>query len=144
MELEAMMDFMEVYRAYPRHKEPRTALRAIEKAHKRLTSGNEVVAGLLRGGDCAYDFLLQRALQFAASPAGRKGEFTPYPATWFNASSYLEDPREWGCTPPRRGEPVSSIPDDEAERLRASFEAQRIKRETGFNLRKLSQRTVIP
>lgn len=77
----------EIYWAYPRHVDKLNALKAIEKALKTT------------------DFLtlLHATQAFAASPAGQKGNFTPYPASWFNAGGYLTDPKEWYVTAPAAG-----------------------------------------
>jgi hypothetical protein len=72
-----------VYQQYPRKTAKAAALKAIKKALDNLDDENPVAA--LRG----------RVIEFANSPAGHKGEFVPYPATWFNAKQYLDDPKEW-------------------------------------------------
>jgi hypothetical protein len=80
-----------IYRAYPRHVGSRTAKQAIDRALRRLMDGKE---GPMSEGD-AVEGLLRATQAFARSPAGRKGNFTPHPATWFNRSSYLDSPEEW-------------------------------------------------
>lgn len=72
-----------IYQAYPRKIAKQAALKAIEKALKRLEGPGEVA------------YLLAVTREYAQSPAGNNGEYTPYPATWFNRSSYLDDPKEW-------------------------------------------------
>jgi hypothetical protein len=72
-----------IYEAYPRKVGKGAALRAIEKALKRLDTDDP-------GG-----YLLQVTKEYAKSPAGNNDNFTPLPATWFNRSSYLDDPKEW-------------------------------------------------
>jgi hypothetical protein len=72
-----------IYWAYPRHKEPANAYRAIEKALNSIDSPDP------------YTDLLAVVREYAQSTAGNQGRFTPYPASFFNAKSYLEDPSEW-------------------------------------------------
>lgn len=88
-------DAKSIYEAYPRKLGRRSALKAIESAFNRL-----------QGGECpdiepdhAGSFLLDSARYFARSPGGKKGEFTPHPATWFNQSRYLDDRSEWNLVP---------------------------------------------
>ena len=73
----------DIYQAYPRKAGKKSALRAIERA----------LADVKR--DDAAEWLLERVRAFAASPAGKAGEFTPHPATWFNAGRYDDDDAEW-------------------------------------------------
>jgi hypothetical protein len=76
-------DIESVYRAYPRKVARGAALKAIEGALNRLESPDPVA------------YLISKAKAFAESEAGNKGKFTPHPATWFNQSRYLDDPKEW-------------------------------------------------
>jgi len=77
-------DVDSIYREYPRKKSPEPAKKAIRKALENLEDEDPVGA------------LKRRVVLFAQSPAGRKEkQFIPYPASWFNAKSYLEDPKEW-------------------------------------------------
>lgn len=80
-----------VYVAYPRHVGKRDALVAIEKAAGLLTSWKPRFDSKLK----ALSFLKERAIAFAMSPAGRRGQMTPHPATWFKRGSYEDDPEEW-------------------------------------------------
>lgn len=70
-----------LYSAYPRKVGKASAIRAISNALKR----NELT----------YEQMLEKVNAFAASPAGNAGNYTPHPATWFNAARYLDDPAEW-------------------------------------------------
>jgi len=83
----------EIYQAYPRHIGKRDAIRAIEKAIQRLKAGEYKGRSLSRIQAIAG--LKNRAIMFSQSAAGKKKDFTPHPATWFNRSSYLDDPKEW-------------------------------------------------
>lgn len=85
----------EIYKAYPRKLGPRPAKRAIGKALTRLLAGKEAPAEIFNTVDDAAIYLLQRVRLFAMTPAGQAGEFTPYPATWFNDSRYLDEESEW-------------------------------------------------
>ena len=73
----------DIYAAYPRKVGKAAALRAIERAIKRIPKTD------------AAEWLMARTKEFAASPAGKKGIYTPHPATWFNQGRYDDDPREW-------------------------------------------------
>lgn len=75
-----------IYAAYPR-KIGKTA--AIEKIRIALQSLHK------EHGDENFSFLLDRTRKFANSPAGKRGEFTPHPSTWYNQGRYLDDPNEW-------------------------------------------------
>ncbi len=78
-----------IYRAYPRHMAPRDAKRAIQKAVKDLAR--------LMGETLARETLMAATIAYAASPQGRRPDRDkiPYPATWYNRQSYLEDRKEW-------------------------------------------------
>lgn len=75
-----------IYEAYPRKVKKRKALDAIESALKRIDHEDPA------------RWLLAIVQEFADSPAGQKGQYTPHPATWFNGSQYLDDPDEWQRT----------------------------------------------
>jgi len=74
-----------IYQLYPRHIQREAAIRAIIHAAVRVKA--EGVEPL--------PYLTERTTAYAASPAGQKGQFTPHPATWFNAGGYDDDPAEW-------------------------------------------------
>jgi uncharacterized protein YdaU (DUF1376 family) len=81
-----------IYQAYPRKVGKAKAIAAIEKAVESLGTGKDWPK-LVEAE--ALDFLHKGVVEFAASPAGKAGEFTPHPATWFNQARYLDDPKEW-------------------------------------------------
>jgi len=81
-----------IYLLYPRHVGRGHALKAIEKAITRLERGE---CGKCIPREIVVANLVRKTQLFAKSPAGNKGSFTPHPATWFNRSSYLDDPNEW-------------------------------------------------
>ena len=88
-----------VYQAYPRKVAKGAALKAIAKALDTLAKRADVTDPTA--------WLLARVRAFADSPAGKAGQYTPHPATWFNRGSYDDDPEEWqgrGDKPQRSGE----------------------------------------
>lgn len=89
-----------VYQAYPRKVGRIKALVAIRKAVTALSTGKSVPA--MPTND-ALRFLHGKAREFALSPAGQQGEFTPHPSTWFNEGRYLDDPAEWQRAGQQRG-----------------------------------------
>ncbi len=77
-----------IYACYPRKVGGKAAaLKAITKALEKISKREDV--------DDAFLWLKDSVEAFAASPAGKRGKFTPYPATWFNRGSYDDDPEEW-------------------------------------------------
>jgi uncharacterized protein YdaU (DUF1376 family) len=82
-------DAEEIYWLYPRHLGKNDALSAISKAIFRVSQEHrcDIVQ--------AIEYLRDRTAAFAKSPAGQKGKYTPYPATWFNAGHYSDDELEW-------------------------------------------------
>lgn len=83
----------EVYKCYPRKVGKRKATEAIMAAIARLRGGE--YKGQKVTLERAVSGLKERATLFAESPAGKLGRLTPHAATWFNRSSYLDDPKEW-------------------------------------------------
>lgn len=75
-----------IYQAYPRKVGKAAALKKIKGALVSLHAE--------MGGD-NFSFLIERTRKFANSPAGKKGEFTPFPSTWYHQGRYLDDPKEW-------------------------------------------------
>lgn len=93
-----MLDLELIYQAYPRHRDKRHALVAIDKAVRRLIGGTETGNKMTRPE--AVTYLLGRTKAFAASFAGQRGQLTPYPATWMNRGGYMDDPDEWNYITP--------------------------------------------
>jgi hypothetical protein len=77
-----------IYEAYPRKIGKAEAAKAIRKALSNLQTAG-------RSEREAQEYLFRRTQSYASSPAGKNGEFTPYPATWFNRGSFDDDEREW-------------------------------------------------
>lgn len=82
-------DLDEIYSAYPRHVGRK---RAFEKIGRALIDIHARANGSLE--DPAA-WLLERVKTYAASPAGKAGQYTPHPATWFNQGRYDDDESEW-------------------------------------------------
>ena len=82
----------ELYALYPRKIAKRAALAAIKRSLGRLKGE---VAELGIPPLTRFDWLKERVQKFASSPKGNAGQYTPYPATWFNQSRYLDDEKEW-------------------------------------------------
>jgi hypothetical protein len=88
-----------IYNAYPRHVAKRDALKAFDRALYRLEfeEKNDIPPEFwqISSNVTIADFLLDRVRIFASSPAGKKGTYTPHPATWANQSRYLDDVSDW-------------------------------------------------
>jgi DNA-binding Lrp family transcriptional regulator len=76
-----------IYQAYPKKRDRQDALKAISKALHEIAGRNGIADPVA--------WLLERVQAFAASPAGQRGQYTKYPATWFNKGSFDDDPNEW-------------------------------------------------
>jgi len=87
-----MADLDAIYQQYPRHKDKRHALLAIDRALRRIQDGE---LGRKVSENEAFSLLLDKTRKFSASLAGNRGHFTAYPATWFNRGGYMDDPHEW-------------------------------------------------
>jgi hypothetical protein len=77
-----------IYAIYPKKKAPRHAKKAIDAAAKRL-NGREPEP---------LAYLLDRTRMYATAVSVWSEDdrrFVPHPATWFNADSFDENPREW-------------------------------------------------
>jgi hypothetical protein len=77
--------FAEWYAIYPRKVKKDEARKAFPKA----------LALIAVEHDDALAWLLDVTRQFASSPAGNAGKFTPHPTTWLNQGRYNDDPAEW-------------------------------------------------
>jgi hypothetical protein len=45
--------------------------------------------------DQARAYLRQKTIEYAASPAGNNGVFTPLPASWLNAGRFEDEAESW-------------------------------------------------
>lgn len=77
--LKAKTEAEQIYELYPRKVGKIEALKKINIALR----------------DHSFEFLKTRVALFANSPAGQRGHYTPYPATWFHQGRYLDDAKEW-------------------------------------------------
>jgi len=75
-----------IYEAYPRKVGKKHALNKIREA---------LISLYKETGNDSFSFLIERTRMFANSPAGKRGEFTPHPSTWFHQGRYMDDPKEW-------------------------------------------------
>lgn len=76
-----------IYAIYPRKKQPRTAKKAIANAAKRVVGEPDPLA-----------YLLARTQLYATAVAlwpKDERQYVPYPASWFNADSFDENPKDW-------------------------------------------------
>lgn len=80
--------FDEWWGLYPRKRSKGAAAKAYSKAVGVIASREKSV-------EAAETWLLAVTAKFAASPAGKRGEFVPYPASWLNAASYDDDQGDW-------------------------------------------------
>ena len=85
-------DVATIYSTYPRKIGRRKALLEIERALRRLQTGE---FGPKLTSEEAADGLLKATALYARSPAGQREQFTPHPSTWFHQSRYLDNPKEW-------------------------------------------------
>lgn len=83
----------QIYNLYPRKVAKRAAIRAIAHALTRIHDGEVNDKPMI--WEDAYKYLITKVRQYADSPAGNRGEFTPHPATFFNQSRYLDHEIEW-------------------------------------------------
>jgi hypothetical protein len=86
------VDLLTVWNCYPKKVKRRKALTEIQHAIERLVAG-EIGSKMSKAQ--AVQELVKAAKLFANSPAGNRGQFTPYPTTWFHQSQYLDNPDEW-------------------------------------------------
>ncbi len=81
--------------AYPRKVGKRKAFAAWKIAVVEIARQFEPDGGR---HDKAVALLLETTEQFADSPKGNAGSYTPHPTTWLNQGRYDDDPAEWEDT----------------------------------------------
>jgi uncharacterized protein YdaU (DUF1376 family) len=86
----------EIYKAYPRKVGRKTAIKAIARAIQHVKARGMPLRE-------AQVWLYHRVQEYARSPAGMDGEFTPHPATWFNQGRYDDEAQEWQIQTSERG-----------------------------------------
>lgn len=79
--------FDEFWKYYPRKVGKRAARLAFERAVARLAPERPNLEVL--------GWLAARAADFAASPAGQRGCYTPHPTTWLNQGRYDDPDDQW-------------------------------------------------
>lgn len=89
-----------LYEAYPRREARQTAIRAAEKAIRKVAASRAISPGE------AADWLHSRVVAYAASPkvATTERQYIPLPATWFNGGRYDDPDAAWG--PKSNGKPA--------------------------------------
>lgn len=78
-----------IYADYPRKVGRVKALQSIGKATKKVAKEFQL------NEHEAAEFLHKAVIEFARSPAGKKGEYTPHCATWMNQERWNDDRKEW-------------------------------------------------
>ncbi len=106
-----------IYEVYPRKVGRAAAVKAIVAALRRVQRGEYQDKAM--DLPSAADGIRRRAEMFAKSDSGRRGKMTPHPATWFNRSSYLDDPKEWDAETPREKAPMPPPAVDIVSQVRA-------------------------
>lgn len=69
----------QIYAAYPRKEKRQDALRAIQKALKKIP----------------FDELMEAVREYAESRIGQDRRYTPHPASWFNGERWTDDRTAW-------------------------------------------------
>lgn len=91
----------DIYAAYPRKVGKGAAIKAIEKAIKKLAPGKDAITHWNPA-----EALLEQTKEYAAAVATwpkDERKYCPHPATWYNQERYCDDPTEW-----RRGAAATS------------------------------------
>lgn len=79
----------QIYELYPRKVGKGAALRAIKSALTKLQAKNSI------SETEAATILIRSVSEFARSPAGNRGEYTPHCSTWMNQQRWNDDRGEW-------------------------------------------------
>ena len=85
-------EFEDWWRQYPKHRR--------EGKDKAAPAYSESLARIVANHagmdyDQARGYLRQRTIEYAGSPAGNNGVYTPLPASWLNAGRFEDDPQSW-------------------------------------------------
>lgn len=78
-----------IYSDYPRKVGRPEGLKAISKAVRKIQKQFHLA------DNEAAEYLHKAVLEFARSPAGQRGTYTPHPATWMNQERWNDDRTEW-------------------------------------------------
>ena len=92
------------YAAYPRHRQKQDAAAAFGRAIPKIARSRALSAA------DALAWLVERTQTFAGSPAGKAGQFVPYPASWLNAGQWDDDDAEWNREAVREPAPAQRPP----------------------------------
>lgn len=87
-----MQEPLRIYEQFPRREGRKKSLLEIERALSRLQHGE---CGVTLSFDEAVALLIDATEEYARSPAGNRGRYTPMPQTWFHQSRYLDDRKCW-------------------------------------------------
>jgi hypothetical protein len=96
--LHASSDAAEIYQLYPRKEARADAIKAIEKALRKVTA----------------EALKEAVSAFANAKQGQEAKFIPHPATWFNGERWTDDRSTWaawrqdGSTPAQPPRPAAA------------------------------------
>ena len=80
-DLHASSDAAEIYQLYPRKEARADAIKAIEKALRKVTA----------------EALKEAVSAFANAKQGQEAKFIPHPATWFNGERWTDDRSTWAA-----------------------------------------------
>lgn len=102
-DLHASSDAADIYQLYPRKEARADAIRAIEKALRKVPA----------------EVLKEAVAAFAKAQEGNQTKFIPHPASWFNAERWTDDRAAWSSW--RQGSGFAPAP-TQAQRLAATRE----------------------
>lgn len=89
-----------IYKSYPRLVGKRRALGEIERALKRIASGE---SGPDPPPDDPVAWLRQRTQAYAKARKGEPKKFTPHPSTWYSQDRFDDNDNEWKTDSTSRG-----------------------------------------
>jgi uncharacterized protein YdaU (DUF1376 family) len=90
--IEDSLGFEDFWKVVHRKEGKGAAQKAYERACARIAGRSGP------GGDNPDAFLIERMVQFAKSPRGKAGRFSPHPSTWLNEDRFDDDPAVWNLT----------------------------------------------
>jgi len=100
----------EIYQAYPRKVGKGNAVKAIEKALRKI--------------DC--ETLLAIVKRYADKISWQDKQFIPHPATWFNGERWKDDPTEWEAPASKQFMPPQDPRDAVLDRKSAQWDMENI------------------
>jgi hypothetical protein len=88
--ISALVDVFErAYKNYPLHVGKRAAEKAFAPACSRIAAKQAI--DIMAAGE----FIAMRASEYAQTPAGQRGKYTPHMSTWLNRDSFSDDSQHW-------------------------------------------------